>query len=317
MSYGKVKESFWTDKKMLALSDDARMLALYLLTGPHRNLIGCMRVPDGYLLADLRWSSERLADAIAMLSRCHFICRDDEGWTIILNQLRHDPFKVPNHAKSAIALANQVPQESIVFQHLVPRLKAALDGIGMASAWHTDTIAIPEPSPLPAPAPEPAPAIEPPSAGAGAPSIRTIDLSEPDHFALPAFADRRDEGEAVRMWNDLASRLSLPRVQKLTRARESALRKRLADCGGIKGWVAALEKIEANAWMHGGNKRGWKADFDFLVQEKSFTRLMEGSYDHTPDQKPGNGFAAILAEAEQISRGGNFGPGESELQPGG
>jgi hypothetical protein len=159
--------------------------------------------------------------------------------------------------------------------------------------------------------------IEPPSAGAGAPSIRTIDLSEPDHFALPAFADRRDEGEAVQMWNDLASRLSLPRVQKLTRARESALRKRLVDCGGLEGWQAALENIEANAWMHGGNKRGWKADFDFLVQEKSFTRLMEGSYDHSPDQKPGNGFAAILAEAEQISRGGNFGPGESELQPGG
>jgi len=171
MSYGKVKESFWTDKKMLALSDDARMLALYLLTGPHRNLIGCMRVPDGYLLADLRWSQARLTDAIAMLSGCHFICRDDEGWTIILNQLKHDPFKVPNHAKSAIALANQVPQESVVFQHLVPRLKAALEGIGMASAWHVDTIAIPLPSPEPSPAPEPEPAKETPSAGADAPPL--------------------------------------------------------------------------------------------------------------------------------------------------
>lgn len=152
--------------------------------------------------------------------------------------------------------------------------------------------------------------IEPPSAGADAPPI------EPAPFALPVIADRGDEGEAVRMWNDLAAHLSLPRVQKLTRAREAALRKRLADCGGLKGWAAALEKVGANPWMHGANKRGWKADFDFLVQEKSFTRLMEGSYDHTPDQKPGNGFAAILAEAEQISRGCNFGPGESELQPG-
>ena len=87
MSYGKVKDTFWTDKKIVALSDDAKLLALYLMTGPHRNILGCMRIPDGYLIADLGWHQTRLDDAISMLCGCHFICRDDAGWTLILNQL--------------------------------------------------------------------------------------------------------------------------------------------------------------------------------------------------------------------------------------
>jgi hypothetical protein len=166
MSYGKVKDTFWTDKKIQAMSDDAKMLALYLLTGPHRNMLGCMRAPNGYIMEDLKWSSKRLSDAIAMLCECHFIARDDDGWTIILNQLKHDPIKVPNHARAAIAIADTVPPESSIFQLLAPRLIAALEGINMASEWHPKTIphaiATPLPSPLPIPSPLPSPS--PPAA---------------------------------------------------------------------------------------------------------------------------------------------------------
>ncbi len=157
MSYGKVKDTFWTDKKVQSFSDDAKMLALYLLTGPHRNILGCMRIPDGYLVADLKWSSERISDAIRMLCEKGFICRDDDGWTLVLNQLRHDPIKIPNHARGAIAIANTVPPDSPIYQELVPRLVASLKAINMVSEWHPHGIAIPAPLPAPAPAPAPAP----------------------------------------------------------------------------------------------------------------------------------------------------------------
>lgn len=163
MSYGKVKETFWTDKKIRSLPDDAKLLALYFMTGPHRNLLGCMRVPDGYLMEDLGWDAAKLKDAIRMLCDKAFICRDDEGWTLVINQLKHDPLKVPNHAKSAIAIADSMPQESPVFQALLPRLKSNLDAIGMASAWDTDAKLIPEP--LPEPEPDPAPLPRAPVAG--------------------------------------------------------------------------------------------------------------------------------------------------------
>jgi hypothetical protein len=184
MSYGKVKDTFWTDKKVQAFSDDAKMLALYLMTGPHRNILGCMRVPDGYILSDLKWVETRLSDAIDMLSERRFICRDDDGWTFILNQIKHDPIKVPNHARAAIAIADTVPAESVVFRELRPRLLAALEAIKMASEWHPQEIVIPEPLPEPAPEPGPAP-VEAPTA----PPLASPPLSAPVVIDDPLKAD--------------------------------------------------------------------------------------------------------------------------------
>jgi hypothetical protein len=95
------------------------------------------------------------------------------------------------------------------------------------------------------------------------------------------------EQDAVAAYNALAERCKLPLVQRLNPQRRTKLRRRLAECGGIEGWKLALAKLEANPWMHGDNDRGWRADFDFLLQEKSFTKLMEGSYDRRPNRSGG------------------------------
>lgn len=255
MSYGKVKDTFWSDRKIRGFSDDAKMLALYFMTGPHRNMLGCMRVPDGYIMADTGWSSERLADAIRMLCDKAFICRDSDGWTLILNQLKHDPFKVPNHAKAAIALVAEVPRDSVVYQELVPRLKAALNAMPTPCEWHPDDIAIPLPSPLPEPSPEPLPE----KVGADAPELDT----------------------ALHAYNRVAERTGLPVAQRLTDARRKSLRARLAECGGQDGWLMAMAKLENSPFLLGQNDKRWKADLGFILRAEKFTKLMEGGYDQS------------------------------------
>ena len=39
--YSRVHTAFWTSEDVRRLSEDGRTLALYLLTGPHSNMIGC------------------------------------------------------------------------------------------------------------------------------------------------------------------------------------------------------------------------------------------------------------------------------------
>lgn len=58
--YGKVNSSFWTSESIRSLSDDGRMLSLYLLTSPHANMTGCFRLPDGYVCEDLQWDKNRV-----------------------------------------------------------------------------------------------------------------------------------------------------------------------------------------------------------------------------------------------------------------
>jgi uncharacterized protein YdaU (DUF1376 family) len=114
-------------------------------------------------------------------------------------------------------------------------------------------------------------------------------------LSIPLSLDRTELGEAVQLWNDAAERLGLPQMQKLTAARRGKLTARLKDCGGIDGWVAALDRLAGIPGLLGVNG-GWKADFDFLVAESKFTKLMEGSYDNWTGEVGGkrDGFVAVV-----------------------
>lgn len=83
----------------------------------------------------------------------------------------------------------------------------------------------------------------------------------------------------VELWNKLAAKHGLSKVQKLTAARKSKAIKRLKDCGGLAGWQAALQKVDNIPGLLGKSGGTWKANFDFMLQESSFTKLMEGQYD--------------------------------------
>lgn len=93
----------------------------------------------------------------------------------------------------------------------------------------------------------------------------------------PAQDDRPLLDEAVRRFNVVAEELKLPKVQRLTEPRKASLRKRLVECGGLDGWDFAMARIRASPFLTGS--KGWTADFDFVLQPKSFTKLMEGGYD--------------------------------------
>lgn len=84
--------------------------------------------------------------------------------------------------------------------------------------------------------------------------------------------------EIVEDWNALAGELDLPKVVKLTPARRRALKVRLHEYPELEAWQRAFRTIRESPFLLGDNQRAWKADFDFLLQAKSFTKLTEGAY---------------------------------------
>lgn len=173
MSYGKVHDVYWEDDKIESLSDHAALLGLFLITGPHRNAIGCFRLGMGAITDIPRfggWGVEGVSKALFELSEIGFIVHDDKtGWTFITNALKHDPIISPKGAIHALSLVVRVPKNTAVYQSVIaklePQLKAydkALSGkpgwpiqspIEGASKGHDK----PQRSPLPLPEPLPAP----------------------------------------------------------------------------------------------------------------------------------------------------------------
>jgi hypothetical protein len=106
------------------------------------------------------------------------------------------------------------------------------------------------------------------------------------HLALdepkPTDVKKLSSAAAARMafdrYNDMARRLGLPVANVLTDARKVKIVARIREAGGMAAFENALANVERSAFLQGRNDSGFRADFDFICQAKSFSRLMDGGY---------------------------------------
>ena len=110
--YGKVHTSFWTSLTIRSMSEDARVLAMYLLTSPHGTIAGVFRLPDGYVCEDLQWDSKRVNKGFMELLSNGFANRcETTKWVWIVKHLQWNSPENPNQKKSAQKIAYSIPDQ--------------------------------------------------------------------------------------------------------------------------------------------------------------------------------------------------------------
>lgn len=110
--YGRVFSCVWSSTDFRSLTDDGRMLALYLMTCPHATIAGVFRLPDGYVCEDLQWTVERVSEGFRNLVAKGFANRcETSKWVWICKHLEWNPPENPNQAKGARKAALQIPDE--------------------------------------------------------------------------------------------------------------------------------------------------------------------------------------------------------------
>lgn len=107
--YGQIQSAFWQSPDAQSFSDAGKLLAAYLMTGPHTNGLGCFRLPDGYVMADLGWSSEMVTKGFAELFAKGFANRFD-GVVFIPNFLRWNRISNGNIAVARFAEFDALPK---------------------------------------------------------------------------------------------------------------------------------------------------------------------------------------------------------------
>ena len=76
----------------------------------------------------------------------------------------------------------------------------------------------------------------------------------------------------VDAWN----KLGLSKVQKLTDTRKRALRNRIKDFGE-DGVLKAINLVKQSDFLM-GRKKDWRATFDWLMEPRNMTKVIEGQY---------------------------------------
>lgn len=155
--YGRVYSSFWQSPEIRALTEDARTLALYLLTTPHGNLVGCFRLPDAYAAEDLQWSLERVSEGLRKLVDVGFVTRDEgTKWLFVTKYLKWNRFENPNVATAARKAFDQVPSLPLKSLLALALLEFGVHmHVDFANACQTLSKPFVKPEPEPEPEPEP------------------------------------------------------------------------------------------------------------------------------------------------------------------
>ena len=270
--YGKISTTIWDSRKFGSVSDDARLLYLYLHTCKSVNSVGCFTLKQGYALADLGWSEERYRKGMDTLCKAYLIGFDEvENLVRIVDFLKFDPFTNPKHAMAGVKIANGLPECEEKFNLFRDIADSKHVKNPEDLAYPIETLSKPYRNPEPEPEPEPE---EEPNG--------SLSSGDDEQDSDPEPID--EISQAVEAYRRVAEQRGWPDIRILSKARRSALSARLREAGGISGWEAALEKAESSSFCNGQNDSGWVVTFDFLTKQSSFAKLMEGNYDDRPSK---------------------------------
>lgn len=83
--------------------------------------------------------------------------------------------------------------------------------------------------------------------------------------------------------------VSFPRLTVLSDKRKQAIKARL-NTYTIEQFKEMFEKAEASTFLKGGNNRNWQANFDWLMKDGNFAKVLDGNYDDKKTEKTTSGW---------------------------
>lgn len=92
--------------------------------------------------------------------------------------------------------------------------------------------------------------------------------------------------EVVDLYNSICK--SYPTVKAVSEARKKAIKARLRVYT-IDDFRKVFEMAETSTFLKGGNGRNWTANFDWLIKDANFAKVLDGNYNHGQARKQNTG----------------------------
>jgi hypothetical protein len=114
--------------------------------------------------------------------------------------------------------------------------------------------------------------------------------------------------EIVDLWNTKIEehRSGMPKITRINQGsiRERTLRARWKEFPEMAIWDDCFTKAATSPFMGGQNKRGWTANFDWVIKPNNFLKVLEGNYnqDAGGKYKTGDSFDEIQEAFAKIRR---------------
>ena len=102
------------------------------------------------------------------------------------------------------------------------------------------------------------------------------------------------EKQVVDLYHSIC--VSFPKITRLTASRKEKISRRSAEMGDMATMEKVFKKMESSEFLKGGNKNGWMASFDWVLDNSNnWLKVIEGNYDNQPvKEKCDSRFTGVL-----------------------
>lgn len=267
--YGKVSPQFWTGKTGKALRGDleAQVVAMYLMTSPHANMIGVYHLPMLYLSHETGLTPEGASKGLAKCVELGFCVYDEDSETVFVvemaaHQVGEELKETDNRVKSVVRQFKTISSSVIADAfharygepfNLESPYQAPSKGLGKGLQK--------PPSPAPAPAPALVPVVKAESSDATA-------ILSAYHKILPSC-------QAVAVLGPKRER----RIAEAAKQARKVCREQGWPYDPHEFWTAYFTECAADEWLRGDkpnpNNPTWRQKLDTLIDETRFTQVMD------------------------------------------
>jgi hypothetical protein len=118
--YQRVAVKIWADERFHRLKNDERLFFIYLLSNPHRTLVGFYVLPLKYASADLGWEMSTVRRCMQVLTKARLIDYDfDTSAVLLLNSLKYQsPENNEKGIKGALSRILRMPKTRLIKRFL-------------------------------------------------------------------------------------------------------------------------------------------------------------------------------------------------------
>ena len=124
-----------------------------------------------------------------------------------------------------------------------------------------------------------------------------VNVNDIKDNTLTSDSEQIDFEKLQKYWNGMAEKTLVPKIQIFSEQRKKRV-KWLIKTYGRKEFEKAIKNLFESDFCTGKNGN-WKADFDFLCQQSSFVKLIEGSYSNN---KPTTQIQSNVSPPSQYKR---------------
>lgn len=290
--YGKISPQFWTGKTGKAIKaggPESVVVAMYLMSSPHSNMIGMYYLPMIYLAHETGLGMEVASKGLARALEAGFCSYDEASEVVWVHemaryQIADELAANDNRVKGIQREIDSVPENPFI-SAFYEKYSAAFKLVNPAKKQ----------SPFEAPS---KPLV---SQEQEQEQDKTLLSESGDSNSLPAETKtdnvvKIDSAKPQIPYQQIIDAYhealpELPAVRLQTEARRKAIKSRWmqmlnSDRGdgtlrytdaesGIRWWAQYFNHVRHNSHWLGDNDRGWTADFDWLLNLNNFTKVLE------------------------------------------